>query len=81
MCSKWLSFFSLVIALLSVLNLSAQISHGGSPHFKESASRMKFETVLMPVVENRSQIKSEYENKINSRLKHAKFAHEFIVNK
>lgn len=80
MRSKYLSFISLIIVLLSTPNLSAQISHGGSPHFKSTASHMKFETVLMPVREMLN-LKSARAVNTRSRLKHAEFAHEFIVDK
>lgn len=75
-----ISFTILVFFLFSGLSSSAQISHDGYPYFKKIASHMKFETVLMPV-EKMLNLKSERALETRSRLKHAKFAHEFIVDK
>ena len=75
-----ISFSILVFFLFSGLSSFAQISHGGYPYFKTTASQMKFETVLMPV-EKMHKLKSERAVETSSRLKHAKYAHEFIVNK
>ncbi len=75
-----ISFSILVFFLLLGLSSLAQISHGGTPVFKARASQMKFETVLMPV-EKMPNVKSERAFESRSRLKHAKFAHEFIVDK
>jgi len=75
-----ISFSILVFFLFSGLFSFAQISHGGTPVFKARANQMKFETVLMPV-EKLPVVKSERAFESKSRLKHAKFAHEFIVDK
>lgn len=57
-----------------------QISHGGYPLFKSNANKMKFETILMPV-ERINNLKSERAGEVRSRLKHAKYAHEFFIEK
>ena len=77
---KSISIFSFLFVLINSFSAVGQISHGGSPYFKSTASKMKFETVLMPV-ENVRNIKSERFVEKKSRLKHAKYAHEFLVNK
>ena len=77
---KFISIFSFLLVLFNSFSALGQISHGGSPYFKSTASQMKFETVLMPV-ENRRNIKSERFVEKKSRLKYAKFAHQFVVNK
>ena len=77
---KYPSFISLITFLLLATNTFAQISHGGYPHFKDNASRMKFKTIFMPV-ENMLLIKSEKAGEQKSRVKITKFAHEFVVNK
>ncbi len=80
MLLKFLSYLSFIIILLSTHPLMAQISHGGNPYFKSIANTMKFETLVMPV-ENMLRIKSERAGESHSRLKHDKFAHEFVLNK
>jgi len=75
-----ISFSILVFFLFSGLSSFAQISHGGYPYFKKTASQMKFETMLMPV-DQMLNLKTERALETRSRLKHAKFAHEFIVDK
>jgi len=77
---KFISIFSFLIVLFSAFSALGQISHGGSPYFKSTASQMKFETILMPV-ENMRDIKSERFIEGKSRLKHAKFAHELALDK
>lgn len=80
MRTKYLAVICLLFALLATSSLSAQISHGGYPHFKSTANSMKFETILMPV-ENIQIVKSEKANESKSRVKHAKFANAFNIDK
>ena len=77
---KFISIFSFLIVLFSTSPAFTQISHGGSPYFKSRASQMKFETVLMPI-EDLNNIKTERFVEGKSRLKHAKFAYGFTINK
>jgi len=75
---KYQLLVSLIAFFLSALSVSAQISHGGHPHFKSSVNKMKFKTVVMPEI-NIQKVKSERVDGKVSRLKHARFAHEFIL--
>jgi hypothetical protein len=77
---KFISIISFLLVLFNSFSAFGQISHGGSPYFKSTASQMKFETILMPV-ENIRNIKSERFVEKKSRLKHAKFAHQFVLDK
>ncbi len=77
---KSISIISFLFVLINSFSAVGQISHGGSPYFKSTASQMKFETILMSV-ENIRNIKSERFVEKKSRLKHAKFAHQFVLDK
>ncbi|MRT92545.1 PKD domain-containing protein [Ancylomarina sp. 16SWW S1-10-2] len=77
---KFISIFIFLIVLFPNFPAFTQISHGGSPYFKSRANQMKFETFLMPINDMRNiKMKSFDEGK--SRLKNAKFAYGFTVNK
>lgn len=77
---KSISIISFLFVLINSFSTVGQISHGGSPYFKSTASQMKFETILMSV-ENIRNIKSERFVEKKSRLKHAKFAYQFVLDK
>lgn len=71
---------SLIVFFLSAFSVSAQISYGGRPHFKDLVGEMKFETLVMPDI-NTLNVKYERAYEEESRLKHAKFAYEFKLAK
>ena len=73
---KYPGLISFIVFIFSSFSVSAQISHGGRPYFKEQANRTKFETVVMPDI-NTMNVKSERADAESSRLKHARFSHEF----
>ena len=80
MSLRLIRFLSFLFVLFSTFSSFAQISHGGYPYFKGEAHELKYEILLMSV-EDIPSLKYQSSNTDKSRVKHLKFAHEFLIDK